>query len=88
MEAMRRILRFGLGGAFGAAIGAGIGSLFAPQTGEDLRAASRSLIDRVKSEGEQAQRTTEAEMAGRFRAQVADEKALTGDVKHREPKPV
>lgn len=88
MEAIKRVFKFGLGGAFGAAVGAGVAGLFAPQKGEELRTTSRSLIQQAKLEGAMAQRTTEEQLAQRFRAQVADDKALTGEVKHREPKKV
>ena len=88
MEAVKRVFKFGLGSAFGAAVGGGIAAFLAPQRGKELQAASHSLIQEAKIEGEQAQRATEAEMARRFRAQVADDKALTGEVEHREPKPI
>jgi gas vesicle protein len=88
MEAVKRIFKFGVGSAFGAAVGGGIAAFLAPQRGSELQAASRSLIQEAKIEGEEAQRLTEAEMARRFRIQVADDKALTGEVEHREPKPI
>lgn len=86
MEAVKRVFKFGLGGAFGAVIGAGVASLFAPQKGEDLQVASRTFLDEVKNEGDRAQRETEASLSERFRIQVADEKALTDDPTHREPR--
>lgn len=88
MEAVKRVFKFALGSAFGAAVGGGIAAFLAPQKGNELQAASRSLIQEAKIEGEQAQQETEAEMARRFRVQVADDKALTGEVEHREPKQV
>lgn len=88
MEAVKRIFKFGVGSAFGAAVGGGIAAFLAPQRGAELRSASHSLIEEAKIEGEEAQRLTEAEMARRFRIQVADDKALTGEVEHREPKPI
>ena len=42
---MRRILGFFLGGLVGAAIGAGVALLFAPESGEELRADIRSRGD-------------------------------------------
>lgn len=86
MEAIKRMFKFGLGGAFGAAIGVGVASLFAPQKGEDLQSASRSFLSEVKQAGEQAQQETEARLAERFRVQVGDRKALTDDASNREPK--
>ena len=88
MEAVKRIFKFGLGSAFGAAVGGGIAAFLAPQKGKELQTASRSLIEEARIEGEEAQRLTEAEMARRFRVQVADDKALTGEVVHREPKTI
>lgn len=86
MEAIKRVFKFGMGGALGAAIGAGVASLFAPQKGEELQTTSRSFVAEVKSSGDEAQRQTEAQLAERFRKQVADDKALTGDAEHREPR--
>lgn len=86
MEAIKRVFKFGLGGALGAAIGAGVASLLAPQKGEELQTASRSFISEVKAAGDMAQQETETRMAQRFRVQVADDKALTGDAEHREPR--
>lgn len=86
MEAIKRVFKFGLGGALGAAIGAGVASLLAPQKGEEFQSTSRSFIAEVKSAGDQAQQETEARLAQRFRVQVADDKALTGDATHREPR--
>lgn len=86
MEAVKRVFKFGLGGAFGAMIGAGVASLLAPQRGEEFQATSRAFLDEVKSEGERARQATEAELAERFRIQVNDDKALTDDPQHREPR--
>ena len=86
MEAIKRVFKFGMGGALGAAIGAGVASLFAPQKGEELQSASRSFIAEVKTAGDVAQQETEARLAERFRTQVADDKALTPDAEHREPR--
>jgi gas vesicle protein len=86
MEAIKRVFKFGMGGALGAAIGAGVASLFAPQKGEELQTASRSFVTEVKTAGDIAQQETEARLAQRFRVQVADDKALTGDTEHRAPR--
>jgi gas vesicle protein len=78
MEAVRRVFKFGLGGAIGTGIGLVVGSLLAPQRGEDLQQATRNLIDEAKRAGEEAQARTEAELRQRFRQDVHDPAALTG----------
>lgn len=88
MEAIKRIFKFGLGTAFGAAVGGGIGALMAPQRGEDLQAEARALIDDVKTEGEAARIATEESLARRFRQQVDDSVALTPKTEHQPPKSV
>lgn len=88
MEAVKRIFKFGVGGAFGAAIGAGVAGFLAPQRGDSFQANTRTFIAEVKTEGERAQAATEAALAEKFRKQVDDDKALTGKVEHREPKKV
>jgi hypothetical protein len=77
MEAIRRVFKFGLGGAVGTGIGLVIGSLLAPQKGEELQQASRDLIGEAKRAGAEAQARTEAELQQRFRKQVGDSSALT-----------
>ncbi|HWV24917.1 MAG TPA: YtxH domain-containing protein [Thermomicrobiales bacterium] len=88
MDAIKRMFKFGLGGALGAVIGVGVASLLAPQKGEDLQRSSRSFIDEVKVEGDRAQRETEARLAEKFRIQVNDSSALTGETTHAAPKAV
>lgn len=78
MDAVKRILKFGLGGAFGAAMGAGIASLFAPQKGQDLQKTSRAFVEEARTEGASAQAATETALTERFRQQVKDQNALTG----------
>lgn len=78
MDAVKRMFKFGLGGAFGAALGAGVASLFAPQKGEELQKASRAIIEEAKADGATAQAATEAALTERFRQQVNDKDALTG----------
>lgn len=86
MEAIRRVFKFGLGGTLGAVVGAGIASLLAPQTGEELQRNSHAFLDDVKAEGDRARQETESELSEKYRVQVADPKALTGDTEHYEPK--
>lgn len=86
MDAIKRMAKFGLGGALGAVIGVGVASLLAPQKGEELQRSSRMFIDEVMAEGDRAQRDTEARLSEKYRTQVNDSKALTGDTQHYEPK--
>jgi len=78
MEAIKRVFKFGLGGAVGTGIGLVVGSLLAPQRGEDLQRASRALIEEAKRAGDAAQAQTQAQLQQRFRAKVDDPNALTG----------
>jgi gas vesicle protein len=88
MEAIKRVFKFSVGGAFGAAIGAGVAAFLAPQRGEDLQAASKSLVDQVKADGEAAKAAKEQEMMNRFRSQVNDNTAFTEAQRHQAPKQV
>lgn len=81
MDAVTRVLKFGLGGVFGAALGAGVASLLAPQRGEELQRASRAIIEEAKTDGNNAQALTESVLTERFRQQVNDPDALTGTQK-------
>lgn len=72
MEAIRRVFKFGLGGALGAVIGVGVASLLAPQKGADLQRSSRMFIDEVKAEGDRAARETEARLSEKYRIQVKE----------------
>ena len=54
MEAIKRVFKFSIGGALGAAIGAGVAVLTAPKRGEEFRKESLALVEQVKSEGEAA----------------------------------
>lgn len=86
MEAVKRILKFGIGGAFGALVGAGIAGMLAPQKGEQLQANTREFVANVKSEGETARASTERRLAEKYRTQVDDQTALTGTTTHQAPK--
>jgi len=88
MEAIKRVFKFGIGGALGAAIGVGVASLLAPQRGEELQRSSRLFLEEVKAEGDRAQRETEARLAEKYRIQVNDSTALTGETRHSAPKSV
>ena len=88
MEAIKRVFKFSVGGALGAAIGAGVAALMAPKRGEDLRKESMALVEQVKTEGEAAKLAKEQEMMNRFRSQVHDSTAFTEQDRHQAPKQV
>ena len=88
MEAIKRLFKFSVGGALGAAIGAGVAALTAPKRGEDFRKESLALVEQVKSEGEAAKLAKEQEMMNRFRSQVHDPAAFTEQDRHQAPKQV
>ena len=88
MEAIKRVFKFGMGGALGAAIGAGVAALTAPKRGEEFRKESLAFVDQVKAEGETAKRAKEQEMMNRFRSQVHDSAAFTEQDRHQAPKQV
>ena len=88
MEAIKRVFKFSMGGIVGAAVGAGVAALMAPQRGEALQAATQELIDQAKADGEAAKRAKEQEMMNRFRSQVNDNTAFTEQPRHKAPKQV
>lgn len=88
MEAIKRVFKFSVGGALGAAVGAGVAALMAPKRGEDLRKESMALVEQVKTEGEAAKLAKEQEMMNRFRSQVHDSTAFTEQDRHQAPKQV
>lgn len=88
MEAIKRVFKFGMGGALGAAVGAGVAALLAPKRGEELQQESMALVDQVKAEGEAAKLAKEQEMMNRFRSQVHDSTAFTEQDRHQAPKQV
>lgn len=86
MEAIKRVFKFSVGGALGAAVGAGVAALMAPKRGEELQKESMALVDQVKAEGEAAKLAKEQEMMNRFRSQVHDSAAFTEQDRHQAPK--
>lgn len=86
MEAIKRVFKFSVGGALGAAVGAGVAALMAPKRGEELQKESMALVDEVKSQGEAAKLAKEQEMMNRFRSQVHDSAAFTEQDRHQAPK--
>lgn len=69
-------MKFAAGSAFGATLGATIGVLMAPKSGEQTQADTAALLETMKIEGETAQSEAEARMAERFRQRVDDPEAL------------
>ena len=65
---MRRIFGFVLGGLAGAAIGAGVALLFAPESGEELRADIRSRADEVVGEIKDAASERRAQLQSRLQS--------------------
>ena len=88
MEAIKRVFKFGMGGALGAAVGAGVAALMAPKRGEEIKQESMALVHQVKSEGEAAKLAKEQELMNRFRSQVHDSTAFTEQDRHQPPKQV
>lgn len=71
------LIKFAAGSALGVTLGATIGMLMAPKSGEQMQAETAAFVDTVKTEGERARQEAEAQMAERFRAKVNDSSALT-----------
>ena len=74
---MMRLVKFGGGALVGAAIGAIVASLFAPQSGAALQTQTRELIDEAKRQGDLAQVEETRMLERRFREKVNDPNALT-----------
>lgn len=74
---MNTLVKFAAGSAFGAALGATIGLLMAPKSGEELQADTAAYFEHVKTEGERARQEAEAQVAERFRQKVNDPSAFT-----------
>lgn len=74
---MMRLVKFGGGALLGAAIGAVVASLLAPQSGASLQSQTRGLIDEAKRQGDRAQQETAQSLERRFREKVNDPNALS-----------
>jgi gas vesicle protein len=79
MSAFTRLVKFGLGGAVGAAIGGAAAYFFAPQSGNELTGKIQARVAEAKLAGAEAQAQTEQAMINRFRATVNDPAALTAE---------
>jgi gas vesicle protein len=71
------LLKFAGGSAFGAALGATIGVLMAPRSGEETRAYTAEFVQTARAEGELARQAAEERAAAHFRREVGDPTALT-----------
>lgn len=70
------LMKFVGGTAFGATLGAAIGALMAPKSGDQMQAETNALINLAKTEGEAARVMAEERVAANFRSRVDDPKAL------------
>lgn len=77
MGVAKKLFKFTAGSATGAAVGAAVASLFAPQRGEVLQQDVSDLVGDVKTAGANAETQTKRELAERFRQRVDDPDALT-----------
>ena len=77
MAGVAGLLKFIVGGAAGTAVGVAVGSLLAPQRGEEFQAATHQRVADAKSAGADAEIQTRAAMEERFRQRVGDPTALT-----------
>lgn len=71
------LAKFVAGSAFGATLGATIGLLMAPRSGEETQAQTAAFMENLKTEGERARVEAEAQVAERFRQKVNDPTAFT-----------
>jgi gas vesicle protein len=65
---MDRVLNIAAGLLLGAAVGAGVVLLFAPQSGPETRQMIRDRIDAIVAEGQEAAETRRLELTERFEA--------------------
>jgi gas vesicle protein len=70
-------LKFAAGSAVGATLGAAIGVLMAPKSGDQTQADTAAFVQTARAEGEQARQQAEARVAARFRDKVHDPSALS-----------
>lgn len=76
MSAFGRLVKFGLGGAVGAAVGAAAAFVFAPRSGDELNGKIRQRLADARLAGVEAKAAKEHELIGRFRQVVNDSSAL------------
>jgi gas vesicle protein len=76
MQVIKRLGSFIAGGFLGAAVGAAVAMVVAPQSGEEFVEGVERRVDQVKRAGLEAQARTEEELIRRFRAEIGDPNAL------------
>lgn len=74
---MMRMVRFVGGALFGAAVGAAVASVLAPQSGPRLQMQTRELMDEARRQGDLARADTAESLTREFRAKVNDPNAFT-----------
>jgi gas vesicle protein len=79
MAAGKRLMAFGGGSLLGAAIGAVVAGMLAPQRGAELRRQAHDILDEARREGDRAAEETREALASRFRGRVNDPAALRGE---------
>lgn len=77
-----------MGGAVGAAVGAGVAALLAPKRGEEIQQDTMAFVEMVKNDGDAAKAAKEQELINRFRSQVNDPTVFTEQARHQAPKQV
>ena len=76
MELIKRLGSFIAGGLLGAAVGAAVAMVVAPQSGDEFLEGVERRVDLAKRAGLEAQARTEEELIRRFRAETGDPEAL------------
>ena len=76
MGAAKRLMKFGIGGLLGAGVGAAIGILFAPQSGDELKEQMADRLREAQVAGAEAKAAKEEELIHKYRAEVGDPDAL------------
>lgn len=76
MGAAMRIVKFGVGSVIGFVLGAAASMLAAPRGGDETRKEIAERLKAAQVAGIEAQAAKEAELIGRFRAEVGDATAL------------
>jgi gas vesicle protein len=86
MALIKKLARFGLGIATGGAIGAAVGTLTAPDEGQNLRDRLRSRFEKAKQAGEEAKVRKQAQLITKYRMDVGSFDALEAVVDHSQPR--
>jgi gas vesicle protein len=73
------LLKFTAGSILGAVVGAGVASLLAPQSGDELKSKIEQRIAAAKLARDEAERLAEEELKAEFRRMVDDDTAFRDD---------